>query len=429
MKRILTAICTTFLSTLTALAQNRFPKPDFESGYQYPEHHYAVPNETLWLSIDIILLVLLMGIVAWATVKKQTRKPIIWVSLISVLYFGFFRAGCVCSIGSIQNVTLALVDNSYVLPLSVLLFFILPIIFTFFFGRVFCAGVCPFGAFQELVNMRNFKLSRAVTTVLSMIPWIYLIFAVLYAITRTQFIICEFDPFIGIFRLSGDIVFITFGVLLLISGIFTGRPFCRFICPYGAILSIFSRVSIWKIEITKKGCINCELCHNSCPVDAIKPPYENKVKEERMQGVKRIVNYFVVLPIMVLAGAFLLRTLSDDLSQSNKDVRLYNMVMAHEANPQDRLSVELEAFYGQEGNTIAGLTQKYENVQSEFKIYSTFAGGLIGLVIAISLISLSIKRSRKEYEIINDDCVACGRCFGYCPQNDLLSNELSARNN
>ena len=399
-------------------AQNRFPKPDFESGYQYPEMTYPVPNESLWITIDIILLVALMGIVAWAVIKKRTRQPIIWTSILSVSYFGFFRSGCICSVGSIQNISLALVDNTYILPVSVLLFFILPILFAFLFGRVFCAGVCPLGALQELVNVKNYKLSKVVTTVLGMVPWIYLIFAILYAVTRSSFIICRFDPFVGIFRLGGDIGLITFGVLLLIASIFTGRPFCRFICPYGALLSLFSSVSIWKVELTRKECINCELCHNACPVDAIKAPYENKVKENRLLGVKRILNYFVVLPIMIAAGAFLMRSFSEELSRAHKDVRLYDMVIQHETNPQDILSVELEAFYALEGTT-EGLTEQYELVQADFKFYSTIAGAFIGLVIGLTLINLSLKRTRKNYEIDHTACVSCARCFSYCPQNNL----------
>lgn len=416
MKKILAIITTTLLLPLLAVAQNRFPKPDFESGYQYPAINYPVPDETLWTVIDLVLLFLLMSIVAWAVIKKRTRRPIIWVSILSVAYFGFFRSGCVCSIGSIQNVSLALVDNTYIIPISVFLFFILPVVFAFLFGRVFCAGVCPFGALQELVNVKNYRLSRAVTTVLSMIPWIYLIFAVLYAVTRSSFIICRFDPFIGIFRLGGDIGLITFGILLLIASIFTGRPFCRFLCPYGALLSLFSRVSVWKVEITRKPCINCELCHNACPVDAILPPNENKVKESRMQGVKRIVNYFVVLPLMIVAGALLLRFVSGELSRAHKDVRLYDMVIQQETDPQDVLSVELEAFYGQ-GGTVEELTQRYDVIQTDFKLYSTIAGALIGLVIGITLINLSVKRTRHQYGINHAACVACGRCFSYCPQN------------
>jgi polyferredoxin len=404
------------LFSLAEAAAQRFPKPDFESGYQYPELSYPIPNESLWTSIDLIALVLLMSIVAWAVIKRRTRKPVIWVSTVSIAYFGFYRSGCVCSIGAIQNVALALADSSYILPIPVLLFFILPVLFTFLFGRVFCAGVCPFGALQEIVNVRNYRLPRAVTTVLGMLPWIYLIFAVLYAVTRSSFIICKFDPFIGIFRMGGDFGMIVFGVLLLIAAIFTGRPFCRFLCPYGAVLGVFSRVSIWRTRLTVKTCINCDLCRNACPADAIAPPCDNRVKESRQQGVRRILNYFVLLPLMVVAGALLMRTFSGALSRAHKDVRLYDMVMQQEAHPADVLSLELEAFYGQ-GKSIDELAGKYEGIQAEFKLYATVAGGLIGMVIGLSLIGLSLKRTRKLYEIDEAACVSCGRCFSYCPQN------------
>ena len=401
-------------------AQNRFPKPDFESGYQYPDLQYAVPNETVWVIIDLLLLVALMGIVTWALYKKHTRGPIFWVSLISVGYFGFFREGCVCSIGSIQNIALALVDDSYHLPLTVLLFFLLPILFAYLFGRVFCAGVCPFGALQELVNVKNYRISEAITAALKVIPWLYLIFAVLYAVTRSQFIICQFDPFIGIFRLGGDMGLILFGALLLVMSIFTGRPFCRFLCPYGALLSLFSSVSIWKIKLTRKSCINCELCHNSCPVDAIRPPYANKLKESRSAGVRRLLGYFVVLPILMIAGALLLRMASPNLSRAHKDVRLYDQVIQHEAQPEEELSLELEAFYGQ-GRSVEEITALYEAKVVEYRFWSTIAGALIGLVIGLALIRLSVKRSRKQYEINHANCVACGQCFSYCPQNKQMN--------
>jgi polyferredoxin len=398
-------------------AQNRFPKPDFESGYEYPVHHYLIPNEQLWVWIDISILVLLMSFVAWAVIKRGIRWPVIVVSLFSVAYFGFFRKGCVCSIGSLQNVSLALVDPSYSIALVVVLLFVLPILFTLIFGRVFCAGVCPMGALQEIVNVKNYRLSKTVTTVLGLIPWIYLSLAVLFAVTNSAFIICRFDPFVGIFRLGGDMALIIFGALLLVASIFTGRPFCRFICPYGVLLNLFARVSIYKVELTKKQCINCDLCHNACPVDAIKPPYDNKVKENRLLGVRRILNYFVVLPLMVVVGALLMRSVSSELRRVNKDVKLYDLVMQHEKDPQNILSLELEAFYGRD-DSVEKLTEKYEVIQVDFKFYSTIAGAFIGLVIGITLINLSVKRTRKLYEIEKKDCVACGRCFSYCPQNN-----------
>jgi ferredoxin len=410
------------------LLQNRFPRPDFESGYQYPDIVYPIPDESFWMVVDVVMLIGLMSLVAWAVIRKQTRKPILWVSAVSVLYFGFFRSGCVCSVGSIQNVALAFADSAYVMPLTVFLFFILPIVFAFFFGRVFCAGVCPFGALQELVHVKDHKLPRAVTTVLGILPWVYLIFAVLYAVTRSSFIMCELDPFVGFFRFGGDMGLMIFGGLLLIASIFIGRPFCRFLCPYGALLGLFSRVSIWKVRITKKPCINCELCHNSCPVDAIRPPYDNKVKETRLRGVKRVLNYFILLPLIMIVGALMLRAVSVQLSQLNKDVRLYNMIVAYEAAPTDELSVELEAFYGQEG-TLEEQKVKYDAIQSQFKLYSTVAGALLGLVIGLTFIRLSVKRTRREYEIDHAACVACGRCFSYCPQNKLNPEPINAITN
>ena len=415
MKKLLNSLVL-LLAGWKAAAISRFPRPDFESGYQYPEYTYAVPNEMLWDIIDVAMLLILMGIVTWALYKKRTRGPILWSSVVSVAYFGFFRGGCVCSVGSIQNVALAFVDNSYSLPLAVFLFFMIPIIGAFLFGRVFCSGVCPLGALQDLVNVKNYRINKAVAGALSVIPWIYLAFALLYALTRTRFIICQFDPFIGIFRLGGDIGMIAFGVILLVMSVFTGRPFCRFLCPYGALLSIFSSVSVFKIGITPKPCINCELCHNSCPVDAIEAPYGNKVNESNRTGVKRLLAYMLIIPVLMAAGGLLMRQAAPQLARANREVRLYSQVMYFEDHPDGEMIPEVEAFYSQ-GRTLEDLISSYEEVHKDFRLYGTLAGMLIGLVIGVKLVRLSLKRGRKQYEIAHSRCVACGKCFSYCPQN------------
>ena len=408
-------MATAMLPLMQVSAQNRFPKPDFESGYQYPDLYYHTPNELLWEVLDVVMLLALLLTATWAIYKR--RKPMIWVSVVSVLYFGFFREGCVCSVGSIQNVVLALADGTYSMPWNVLLFFLLPVVFALIFGRVFCSGVCPIGALQELVNVRNGKMNKAVEAVLGLLPWLYLILTILFAATRSQFLICRFDPFIGIFRLGGDMGLLVFGIVLLVISVFTGRPFCRFLCPYGALLSLFSAVSVRKIEITQKKCINCELCHNACPVDAIRAPYANNVKEERTEGVKRIIGYMLVLPVLMAAGALLMRASSDSLSTANREVRLYEMVTEYEAqsDPQT-IPLEVEAFY-MEGRTMEDLAASADAVRAQFRTISTWCGAFMGLVLSIALIRFSVKRRRETYEIDMSSCVACGKCFEYCPQN------------
>lgn len=408
-------MATALLPLMQVSAQNRFPKPDFESGYQYPDLYYHTPNELLWEVLDVVMLLALLLTATWAIYKR--RKPMIWVSVVSVLYFGFFREGCVCSVGSIQNVVLALADGTYSMPWNVLLFFLLPVVFALIFGRVFCSGVCPIGALQELVNVRNGKMNKAVEAVLGLLPWLYLILTILFAATRSQFLICRFDPFIGIFRLGGDMGLLVFGIVLLVISVFTGRPFCRFLCPYGALLSLFSAVSVRKIEITQKKCINCELCHNACPVDAIRAPYANNVKEERTEGVKRIIGYMLVLPVLMAAGALLMRASSDSLSTANREVRLHEMVTEYEAqsDPQT-IPLEVEAFY-MEGRTMEDLAASADAVKAQFRTISTWCGAFMGLVLSIALIRFSVKRRRETYEIDMSSCVACGKCFDYCPQN------------
>lgn len=401
---------------LVGWAEARFPKPDFTSGYQYPDIVHGVPLEQVWNVMDILLLVGMMVLVTWAAYRKRSRAVIYSTSIVSVLYFGFFRSGCVCSVGSIQNVILALTDSSYHLPWYVLLIFLLPILFALLFGRVFCAGICPLGALQELVNVRNFRLSRAVSAALTMIPWVYLAFTIIYAATRSQFLICRLDPFIGIFRLGGDVGMIVFGVALLLMSVFIGRPFCQFLCPYGALLSVFSALSWKKIDVTQKTCINCALCDKSCPVDAIRSPQQSRTSETHAAGVRRILVFAILLPVITLLCSLLLGQNSDALSRGHKDVYLYELLQEQQLNPDMDEPLEVETFHAMGGN-IDELTVTVDEIRQSYRFYSYLAGALIGFVIGFKLLKLSLKRSRKTYEIDSARCTMCGKCFNYCPQN------------
>jgi polyferredoxin len=43
------------------------------------------------------------------------------------------------------------------------------------------------------------------------------------------------------------------------------RPFCRIVCPLGAILSLFNRVSFFRMVVDEDKCVKCGLCYASCP--------------------------------------------------------------------------------------------------------------------------------------------------------------------
>jgi NosR/NirI family nitrous oxide reductase transcriptional regulator len=133
-----------------AFAAPRFPMPEFESGHTQPPTHQPPPRTDFMEYLDVIALIISLSVITWLIHKKRSRKGVFWVSIFSVLYFGFIREGCVCSVGSLQNVTLAFFNPSYHIPITVIAFFVIPLIYTLFFGRTFCAGVCPLGAIQDI---------------------------------------------------------------------------------------------------------------------------------------------------------------------------------------------------------------------------------------------------------------------------------------
>jgi polyferredoxin len=187
-------------------------------------------------------------------------------------YFGFYREGCICAIGSIQNVTVALVDPAYAVPYYVIAIFALPLAAALFFGRVFCSGVCPLGAIQELVVLRPVTVPPKLDRALGWLKWVYLALAIVFAalpVVYRDFVICRFDPFVGLFRFTGAAWLLLVGAVFLIGGMFVGRPYCRWLCPYGALLSVFSRYAWRSFSITPDRELDCGLCNDACPYGAI----------------------------------------------------------------------------------------------------------------------------------------------------------------
>jgi polyferredoxin len=263
-------------------AQYQKEPPDFGGAYSFPTPLHPEPT-TDWLRfLDVGLLALALGISAWLVFKRRNRTGIILLSIGSVAYFGFFRKGCICSIGAIQNVVLCLTDSRYVMSFSALAIFFLPLIAALLFGRLFCGGVCPLGAIQDLVVVRPLKVPIKLDKALRWLQFIYLGAAVLFAgwgVHLTlgawkiklgqRFLICEWDPFIPIFRRSGPMVMVAIGIAFLLAGMFIGRPYCRWLCPYGGILSILSRIAWKNLSITPDKELDCGMCSEACPFGAI----------------------------------------------------------------------------------------------------------------------------------------------------------------
>ena len=187
MKRLISILILSLalMQSFTVLAQQRFPKPEFENGYEQPSTTTPEPRALSLEYFDVLVLLLVMGLASYFALKKRSRRGIMWLSVFTLLYFGFYRNGCVCSVGSIQNVALTLADPNYAISIVVLLFFLLPLVFALFFGRTFCAGACPLGAIQDLLIVKPISLPVWVRKSLGLIPYLYFGLAILYAATGT----------------------------------------------------------------------------------------------------------------------------------------------------------------------------------------------------------------------------------------------------
>ena len=126
-------------------------------------------------------------------------------------------------------IALAIFDPTMGVSLSVLFIFLLPLLFALFFGRVYCAAICPLGAIQELVAIKPIEIPKSFERMLSVIPYIYLGVTLLGVATGAGFLICRYDPYIGFFRLTGNFSMLAASGVFLLLGVFIGRPYCRFL--------------------------------------------------------------------------------------------------------------------------------------------------------------------------------------------------------
>ena len=254
--------------------------------------HQFVPEAGGWIGVDIAMLaaILLLGcVMVWRHVHFRR----FWVpAIISLLYFGFIRGGCICPVGAVANLTLG-VRHPEMIGVSTGVMFLLPLVVALIMGRVFCVAGCPLGVLQHLLGRRRtLKIPTVPHAILRGLPLVALLATAWLALRGTCFLVCLLDPYKTAFFfgygwiqrashwLQGGLV--EPGVLfvgdLTAWGIFAGavllglwvyRPFCRFVCPYGVLLGLFATVAWKRRQIAQSQCVQCGICEKQCPVDAI----------------------------------------------------------------------------------------------------------------------------------------------------------------
>ncbi|MCL2645813.1 MAG: 4Fe-4S binding protein [Phycisphaerales bacterium] len=429
-------------------AEERFPLPDFTGGHVIPDETklLPVPRAEMWGYrgwVDIAALAVALSLSAWLVLKKRSRRGVFLLMIASLIYFGFWRKGCVCPIGSIQNVAYAIGGGGhcgYVLSWVVAAYFVLPLAFTLFFGRVFCSGVCPLGAIQDAVIWKPIQLPRWVDEGVGLFAYAYLGVAVLLAAKGSRFAICQFDPFVGFFRMSGPVHMIFLGSVILAMGMFVGRIYCRFICPYSVLMRLLTPFAWWRVTITppEKACVNCRLCEQSCPFGAIRLPTQGEGGRARIERRDRV--WWLVSVLLVVALSLLLAWLGyglgPQMARLDPTVRLASVVqLAESVSPEKRteqqqqiaLMDEYVKVFRESGQPVAELYAQAAAIQKRFASGTAWFGVWMGLVISLKLLGTTIRRKRVDYTVASASCLSCARCYKLCVVEEPLPGGTAIR--
>jgi NosR/NirI family nitrous oxide reductase transcriptional regulator len=267
---------------------------------------------------------------------------------------------------------------------------------------------------QELIAIRTVAVPRWLDHSLGLVAYIYLGAAVIFAATKTGFIVCRYDPFIPFFRMGGNTDMLVFGSSILVISVFVGRPYCRYLCPYGAILRVLSCFSKWRLSIPPDTCVNCQLCEDVCPYGAIHPPTVAQSPDSRQRGKRQFARSLLAAPVVIAVFWWLGTVLAVPLAQWHPESRLAQQVRSEEIGVAVGTTDASDAFRGS-GRSVDDLYQSAVERRSRFVTLGGLLGAWTGLVIGVKLIYLSVRRRRDDYQADRAGCVSCGRCYWYCP--------------
>ena len=59
------------------------------------------------------------------------------------------------------------------------------------------------------------------------------------------------------------------GILIVVAllSILVYRPFCRYLCPLGAVYGLFNPISLYRFRIDEARCTKCGICQKTCKLD------------------------------------------------------------------------------------------------------------------------------------------------------------------
>lgn len=216
-----------------------------------------------------------------------------------------------CPIGSLQA---TLGSKNYKFAFYVLGFLM---IVGALLGRLICGWLCPFGLLQDLLYKIPFikKLKKLPGD--KILKWLKYIILAVFVILLPLFVVdiigqgqpwfCEYICPSGTFSAGIPLVLLNEGLRAVVGWLYVWklfilaavvflsilvyRPFCRYLCPLGAIYGLFNPISLYRYQIDEAKCTKCGACQKACKLDIKVYEKPNSLECIRCGDCKRACPY------------------------------------------------------------------------------------------------------------------------------------------
>ena len=157
-------------------------------------------------------------------------------------------------------------------------------------GRFVCGWLCPFGLIQDLLHkipfvkkigtFRGDRLLRKLKYVIFLVFVILLPMFVVDMLGQGAPYFCKLICPAG--TLEGGIPLVLLNsamraavgwlyawknvllVVIVLLSVAIYRPFCKYICPLGAVYSVFNPIAVFRYRVDKEACVHCGACAKAC---------------------------------------------------------------------------------------------------------------------------------------------------------------------
>jgi polyferredoxin len=145
----------------------------------------------------------------------------------------------------------------------------------------FCGWICPVGTLSQYIWMagekmfnRNFRITGFTDISLRSLKYVLLgLFVVAIGVmpmwSMAMFYIADYYKIVDVrmMKFFTEMTTLTMWILIVLGGLslLYKNVWCRYLCPYGALLGLVSRLSPFKVQRNEEKCIHCHACTKHCP--------------------------------------------------------------------------------------------------------------------------------------------------------------------